>query len=833
MIPGISWLDIKLGARMLVKYPGLALVGGLGMAVAIAIGAGSFAFFYSHMYPEIPLPEGDRIVALENWDVRASDEERQSLHDFATWRREMRTVRDVGAFRTIGRNLITGEGTPEPVPVAEMTASGFRVARVAPLLGRPLVDDDERKGAPPVVVIGHDVWKTRFDGDPRIVGRELRLGNTVHTVVGVMPEGFAFPVSHRFWVPFRADPQDHVRGKGPEIFVFARLAPGATKAQAQAELTTLGRRAAAAFPRTHERLRPQVLPYTYPLMDIQDVSLANVSLMQAMVSLLLVVVCVNVSILVYARTATRQGEIAVRTALGASRRRIVSQLFAEALVLSAAAAVVGLLLAQVGLRQANAILSQEPGGAPFWMDYELKPATVAYVVGLTLLAAVIVGVLPALQATGSRLQSSLRQMGGGTGMRLGRTWTVLVVAQVAIAVAALPAAVGTGWKEMRHATTQPTFAADEFLGAFLSVDPDAAPDTAQADAAAEARHQATRARFAGGLTELVRRLEAEPAVAAVTFAAADPGSGGETAVRVEGMPAPAQSPNGHTVQTLRVDAGYFQAMDVPLLAGRPFAAGDQADSAGTAIVNRTFVKRVLGGGNALGRRIRYAPAFDDDLPEEAQPARWYEIVGVVDDLHQNTMAPELVQPAVYTAGGVEQVFPAFVAVRVRGMTPAAFAGRVRELTAAVDPTLRLSPTRALGDMEREDKEALRLVSMVLGLITLSVLLLSAAGIYALMSFTVTRRRREIGIRSALGAEPGLLLRGIFSRAARQLALGLGVGLAVAVLLEVVSQGGLMVGKGGLLLPAVAAVMMVVGLLATVGPARRGLRIQPMDALREE
>jgi putative ABC transport system permease protein len=828
MRPGFSWLDIKLGARMLVKYPGLALVGGLGMAVAIAIGAGSFAFFYSAMYPTLPLDEGDRIVALENWDVVASNEERQSLHDYAEWRREMRTVRDVAAFRTLGRTLVTGQGQPEAVAVAEMTASGFRVARVAPLLGRPLVDDDERTGAPPVVVIGYDVWKTRFDADPTVVGRAVRLGNTVHTVVGVMPEAFGFPLNHQFWTALRADPRDYPRGKGPEIYIFGRLAPGATRAQAQAELATLGRRTAAAFPRTHERLRPQVLPYTYPLLDIQDVSVWQVGLMQLMVSLLLVVVCVNVSILVYARTATRQGEIAVRSALGASRRRIVSQLFVEALVLSAGAAVVGLVLAQVGLRQANAIMDQETGGAPFWTDYGLSLPTVLYVLGLTLLAAVIVGVLPALQATGARLQSSLRQLGGATGMRLGRTWTVLIVAQVAIAVAALPAAMGTGWRQIRSATTRPTYPAGEFVGAYLRMEQDA-PDGVDP----EAWKRESGARFGAQLTELVRRLQAEPGVAAVTFASNAPGGQPGGTVRVDGMPAPAELPNGQPVQSLRVNAGYFDALGIPLLAGRPFAAGDLADSSMAVLVNRTFVQRVLGGGNALGRRIRYTPPVDDDRPEEVQPARWYEIVGVVDDLHANAMDPRMVLAAVYHATSPTQAYPAFLAVRVRGMAPAAFAGRLRELTLAVDPSLRLGTTRALDDMDRQDKAALRLVGLVLGLITLSVLLLSAAGIYALMSFTVTRRRREIGIRTALGADPAHVLRGIFTRAARQLGLGLGLGVAVIVLLEVLTQGGMMDGKGAVLLPAVAMVMMVVGLLAAAGPARRGLRIQPMDALREE
>ncbi|MEE8146133.1 MAG: ABC transporter permease, partial [Longimicrobiales bacterium] len=232
----VSWLDVKLGLRMLVKYPALTLVGGLGMAVAIAISAGFFAILHSYVQPTLPLDEGERVVGIENWDGAANDQDRHSLHDFVTWRDELESVEDLGAFRTVGRNLIVPDGPTEPVGVAEMTASGFRVARVRPLLGRPLVEEDEREGALPVVVIGYDVWQTRFAGDPAIVGRDVRLGNTVHTVVGVMPEGFAFPSNHSFWAPLRADPADYERRQGPEIYVFGRLAPGVTFEEAQAEL---------------------------------------------------------------------------------------------------------------------------------------------------------------------------------------------------------------------------------------------------------------------------------------------------------------------------------------------------------------------------------------------------------------------------------------------------------------------------------------------------------------------------------------------------------------------------------------------------------------------
>jgi predicted permease len=823
MKTGISWLDVKLGARMLIKHPGLTLVGGLGMAVAIAIGAGSFAFFYSHLYPDLPLDEGDRIVAVENWDTRVNNEERRSTHDFAAWRQELKSVRDLGAFRAYYRNLIVPGGPAEVVRIADMTASGFSVARVRPLLGRHLVPDDEREGAAPVVVIGYEVWKTRFASDPRIVGRPVRLGSRVHTVVGVMPEGFAFPMNFSYWTPLRIDPSAHERRKGPEMFVFGRLAPGVTMEEAQAELTTLGRRAAAAYPRTHARLRPQVLPYTYPLLDIQDVGLWSVSMMQFMVSMLLVVVAVNVAILVYARTATRLGEITVRSALGASRRRIVAQLFAEALVLSAAAALVGLGVAQVVLRMANRIMQDETEGAPFWVDYGLSPATVVYVLGLTLLAAVIVGVLPALQATGKRLQSSLRQLGGGTGMRLGRTWTVLIVAQVGFAVAALPMAAAMGWSEVRNVGTRPSFAAGDYIAAYMVMDQDIAGDGAETGPRA--------ARFAAHRAEIERRLQAEPAVSAVTFSSGIPGAEPTAQVEIDGVPAP-EGARGHETGFNRVDPSFFEVLGAPVLTGRRFASADLDTASSAVVVNRSFVRQHLGGGNALGRRVRYVTT-DDDGDAGGSVGRWYEIVGVVDDLHTNSLEPDLALARLYhplVPGGASA---GLLTARVRGSTPAEFAARLREITTSLDPTLRLGEVRTLDDIDRQGKQALRLIALVLTMVTLSVLLLSAAGIYALMSFTVLQRRKEIGIRAALGAHPRRLLGSIFSRALGQLALGLGVGLSAAALLDLTTGGELMAGKGTLLLPAVAALMFVVGLLAALGPARRGLRIQPSEALRAE
>ncbi|HEU0079726.1 MAG TPA: ABC transporter permease, partial [Longimicrobiaceae bacterium] len=470
---GLAWLgglllDLRLGWRMLVKYPGLSLVGVVGMAVAVGIGTFSFSIIYTLVGTTVPLDGGGRIVAIDNMDPYGRDAPETHLQDLATWREALRAVEELGAYRMVDRNLITREGRPEPVRVAEMTASGFRVARVPPLLGRHFDDRDERKGETPVVVIGYSVWQSRFAGRRDVVGRTIRLGATPHTVVGVMPEGFAFPVNNRIWTPLRLSPLDYARGEAPAVEVFGRLAPGAGVGQAQAQLAVVGRRLASAHPATHEQLRPRVLPYARAFLE--DPQLAWVfHLAQLFISMILVVIGVNVAILVYARTATRTGEIAVRTALGASRRRVVAQLFAEALVLSATAAAVGLVGGWLALRQVNALIERMGGEQmPFWWDFGISPGTVLYVAGLAVLGAVVVGVVPALKATRRDVQASLQQLGpGGSGMRLGRSWTILVVAQVAVSVAVLPLAIAGTSAWLRVRTAGPGYPAAEYLAASL------------------------------------------------------------------------------------------------------------------------------------------------------------------------------------------------------------------------------------------------------------------------------------------------------------------------------------------------------------------------------
>jgi putative ABC transport system permease protein len=782
---GLAWLgamslDARLALRMLVKHRWLTLVGGFATAVAIAIGATFFEFSSELLNPALPLDDGERVVALQS-----------EPQDFIALREQLKSVEQLSAFRTVQHNFVADGTAPEPIKVAEMTASGFAIARVAPMRGRYLLPGDEVSGAAPVIVIGYDAWQSRFGADPQIIGSALNLGGIRYTVVGIMPDGFRFPVSHQFWIPLRAD----VRTK---VHVFGRLAHGATIGKAQAELKTIVQRAA----KPNERVSVRVLPYTREHVDLTDPALVwLLRLARFVVSVLVLVVSVNLAILVYARTVTRLGEIALRTALGASRKRILAQLFLEAFALTLAGAAAGLALTHVALKRMEqfAIVN---GSVPFWLHFDLSFGSVLYALAMAIGAALIVGVLPGLKATRAGITANLSAVNARSGTRLGPTWTMLVVAQVAIAVAILPVAAYLAWPMVRIETEGAGFAAEEFMVAnvFLS-------DDAKVDAT----------RLAARQLELVSRLEMEPGVSAVTVSSSVPGFSGDGSIEFERGTA-VRDGAGSEVNGIHVSLDMFDVYDAKILAGRAFNAGDLG-AANTVIVNRAFVEEFLGGRDALGVRFRYVGARGE----------WHQIVGVVRDFPSFSPSPGSEgAPTIYHAAAPGELDPFTVSVRFNRPIPAGVAERMREIGAQVDPALQLRRVVPLSQFYDDVRAIWRYLAWGVGLVTISVLLLSAAGIYALMSFTVAQRTREIGIRTALGAHPRQLLFSIFARVLRQLLLGLLAGSLLAGLLFVAADFTLP--RASALLAAVAAVMLIVGLLAALGPARRSLRIDAVEAL---
>ena len=815
-LPGLDalLLDLKLGGRMLLKYPGLTVVGGFAMAVAIAVGATAFEAISDILDSTLPFPGGDRVVTLGFVGSAPGEVERRVIHDFAAIRGQLTTVEHVSGYTNAQHNLVAAETAPEPVEVAEITASAFALTNTPALRGRYLVPSDEADAAPPVVLIGYEAWQLRFGGDPNVVGRTVHLGGVARTVVGIMPEGFEFPTDHQFWSPLRVDPLKYPRWQGPSLSLFGRLAPGVTIEQAQAEFAAVAQRTAEAHPDLGLRLRPIVTPYTQGLEDPAILWMMRAG--QLFVGVLTVVVAINLAILIYARTVTRLPEIAVRSALGASRRRILGQLFSEALALTALGAAAGLGLARYALDVIQSLNEQD--GLPYWVTFELSPITVVFALGLAVLSALIMGVLPGLKATRVGLTAHLHELHGRSGTRLGATWTMLIVAQVAIAVAVLPAAVFVASRVVRMELTGAGFPVESIVAGYVGLGPEAPRESD---------------RLAVLQRELLTRLAAEPGVTGVAFSSGMPGFAATRTIRFQdGVRVRAGKdyiPDVGITDALlpsmtRISVEAFDTYGVGILAGRDFVAADVGTT--NVIVNRSFVETYLPEPNALGLLFRYESSNPNAAPV------WHQIVGVVRDFPAFPLNFQREsEPTIYHPAGFGDITRPLVAVRFAGDVPPTFINRFRDIGAEVDPALQLTDVGVMADLYVTLRTALRSLAWAATLVTASVLLLSAAGIYALMSFTVAQRRREIGIRMALGAPPQRVMRNVFGRATWQVAAGVVVG----SLLSAGSFAAVGLGVMGALplLLAVAALMALVALLATVGPTRRGLRIQAIEALRAD
>ena len=830
---GTAWLnglslDLKLGLRMLVKYPGLTVVGGLAMAFGIWFGAVTFEMFGLLTSTKLPLPDGDRIVRIMYWDSKTLNDEEPVLYDYQLWR-SVRSITDFGAYRDASVNLVGADGTAQPAVAAEVTASAFRIAPEPPALGRVLDASDERAGAAPVVVLGHDVWTRRFDADPRIVGRNVQLGNNFATVVGVMPEGYAFPESHELWLPLRADVAGVQPRSGVHINVFGRLASGMSLENAQAELTSYGKRLAAEQPATHAQMQPRVLPYAQTSVGTGDMMQMR-ALIYFFVVVLVVVVCSTVALLLFARAASRETEILVRSALGASRRRIMAQLFAEALVLAGVATMAGLAAAQLAIKRlGEPYLVMNYGRLPFWYEFNLSPTTIGYAIGLAVIGAVVAGVMPARKITrglGTRLRAGTA---GGGGVSFGGVWTAVIVTQVALTVM-FPAVVMLVRSESQRIGSKDLgFATKEYLGVQLGI------QGPQEEKPSPETLAALDRRLTASVDALRRRMEAEPGVAAVTFVDRLPGDyHASRRIEVASLP---QKPT-FWVETARIDPSYFAVLKTPV-AGRGFTSGDLGPDARVVVVDEGFRDIIMGGRNPIGHHVRIRPGESAD----SNASRWplYEIVGMVKSLGMSHLV-EYARPAgLYlplipgSQGAVNMI------VHGRG-DPLAIAPRVRELATVVDPALQVE------QMIRIDQAATPLlwflglwIKIIVGL-TAVALLLSLSGIYAVLSYIVARRTREIGVRVALGASARRVITSIFKRPLTQVTFGV---IAGSVLIAVAAIGlqetqqfagmqgrGLTFGEIGLLI-GYAILMLGVCTLACVVPTIRALRVQPTEALRAE
>ena len=816
----VSWLDWKLGARLLLKYPALTIIGGLSLAGAIAIGAVGIEVAGELLYKRLPFDEGGRVVRLETQDAAASRVEPRVLHDFAIWRRSLKTVVELGAARVSERNVLTSEGRVESLRVAEITASAFPLARVPPLLGRPLQPTDEMQGAEPVVVLGYDVWQRQFLHDPAIIGRVVTVGRTARTVVGVMPPRFGFPHNQQVWVPLPV--QDAAPREGPAVQVFGRLADGASWQDAAAELDVVSARLAADQPATHAHLRTRVRAFAGrtpgdPL-RLEDVAV------HAIVLLLLGAVSANVATLIFARTAMREPEMVVRHALGASRARVIAQIVTEGLVLALAAAVLGLVVAQTTVRYAWARASQIVGDRPAVLGG--SEARTCHRCICTAARARRGGTdRPAAGTEGHGRVGPAGLQGitsTGATMGFGGIWSFIVGAQVACTLLFVPAAVGIYTTSVRNEPTWTAFPTERYLTFRLRMDTEAlAGEHGVADdAQIGARRALAYEAFASELRE-------EPGVTHVTHGDRLPTTSPEwVPVEMEQDGAPPARLHGNFeggFAMAAVGAGYHDAFGARIVAGRALHATDAGAPNGPVVVNQTFVRVV--GTNPVGVRIRMLQRRSDG--GWGEPGPWHEIVGVVTDLW--TVPADWSGAAyIYSAGSTAELDPVVVAVRVAGEA-APLAPRVAALARQVDAGLQVQDIATLQETVARQRAG-GISGGVIGSILLVAVVFSAAGLYALMAVAVARRTREIGIRIALGASRRRVLGSVFARAARQLGGGIIAGNSLILLLAWRADSL----TADLLVSSVitSVIMAAVGVLACAAPARRALGIQPTEALRQ-
>lgn len=822
-----SLLDVRLGLRAIVRTPWLSVVAVCALAIGIPVG---LAPMHAVDALEQPLPRDPdgRIRTLCYW--RDTIHEPATAGDFALWRTSLRSFGALAAYRPATVSLGVGD-TRHPVAGIETTASTFEILRTPALLGRVLRAVDERPGAPGVVVIGHDLWRAQFAADPDIVGRPILVGGAPASIVGVMPPGFRFPTSHLLWMPLRTPDDGGGPRSGAPLVVFGRLADGVTPDAAQAELQALTRALATANgprrrspetqagPDAFDRLHAAVLPAWHLTFGFPSPgglrALPEFSLVQVLMLAPLFVACVNVGLLILAQTSTRASEFAVRTALGAGRGRILTQVFVEFMVLAVVAAGAGLLILDWLPARLLAALGIT---VPYWIDTGMTAATVFRGLALAAGCAVIAGVAPAIRMTGRSIDANIRSARASrSGHRLGGLPSALIVVDVAVAVVAIGVAGGLWGKvQATHAReSSDGIRAGEVLSVTLAV-------------SSSQRHQVARSQAA-----LVERLRREPDVRAVTFATALPRM--DHPVRLIDVDpdaaagaAPAAGP--FKVRSARIAIDFFDQLEQPLAAGRGFDSRDLDANAGTVIVNSTFAGRAFGSTNPIGRRVREATA------EGAPVGPWLEVVGVVGHLGLHALTPSQ-DDGMYLPLAEGDANPVRLAIWARG-DAAVLAPRVHALARAVDPDAEIAMPLPLDEVFEGDWYFLRAFVAGAALLVGVLLSLAASALYAILSLVVSQRTREIGIRVALGANRWGIAREVALRAVVQIAVGVLLGLPFAAalsyeFLEITGSGRSVPGAVALASVLGVSVMLLVSLTACTVPTLRALRIAPMDALRRE
>lgn len=800
--------NLRFSLRMLLKQPAMAAISILALALGIGLTATMFSIVHA-ANADLPFADGDRIFSLQSTNL-AMDIQQMDVtpHDYLEWRAQQTSFEVFAAFYQ-GTINVSGMERPMRFEGAFMSPSSFDVIRQGAALGRVFTESDAEPGAPPALLIGHDLWRNRFESDPEVVGSQVRVNGRPGTIVGVMPPGFRFPFDEEAWLPLQADLTQLERGQGTPLDVFGRLREGVTLEAAVVELDRIAERLEADYPETNEGLR--VFGQRYVRDYVNDDAMAMLWTMQGAVLLVLLIACANVANLLLSRALDRSKEVAIRTALGASRLQVVAQFLTEVMVLAAIGGVFGLVIARVGAGMFNNALADIQ--KPYWIVVQLDSTVLFFTMVIVFAASLLAGTIPALQVSGANLSDVLKdESRGSSSFRLGRLSKALVIAEVAFSCGLLVGA-GLMIKSVVQLSTLdygfPTEVFTARVGLFDTNYPE---------------EQQQRQFF----TELRDRLAAEPGVDGATLTDALPGSqfAAMNRFKVEGQTYATREDHPLTNVAV-ITLGFFETFESGVLQGRDFNRLDTADSLPATIVNVSYAERFFPGESPLGKRVRLGTDDESDDP-------WLTVVGVVPDLYMNGVANagQRVPEGLYLP--LQQASRRFMSIAVRAAgDPLAVTSMVRQQVAGLDPDLPIYWVRTLQDRINEDTWFFRLFGNLFIVFGFAALFLATIGLYGVMSFAVRRRTSEVGLRMALGAKAGDVVRLMVRQGLVQIGLGLALGLGLAAL----AGGGLELvlfqvdAQDPVIFGGIALVLAATGLFACLLPARRASRVDPVIALR--
>lgn len=812
----VNWLqdfaqDVRYGARMLRKSPGFTAVAVLTLALGIGANTAIFSVVYAVLLKPLPYPRPSQLVVISDSNPQQGIRNGgTSYQDFRELRDENDIFAEIGGLT--GHDLtLTGHGDPFQVNTAGTTPGLLAAMGVKPLLGRIFLPQEGKLGAAPVVVLSENLWRDRFGADPHVIGTTVNLDMRAFTIVGIMPSSFRYPffTAEQIWIPVQHDPLFGPFMTHPDfrfLAITARLKPGVSIAEAQAELDTISARIARKFPADDKGFEFGLAPLQQNLVGGKRMALL---VLLGCVGLVLLIACANISNLLLARATSRAREMAVRSALGAGRLRIVRQLLAESAVLGVVGAIAGILLAYWGV---HALASLVPKDLTELHAITLDGWVFAFALVLAVVASIIFGLAPAFFAADSRLTAGLKENTSRAGDSRQWTRTVLAAAEIALAMLVLVAAGLLGRSFLTLTSVNPGFDPNHVVKAEIDLP----------------RFQySTLAQWSAFGDDLLRRIQAQPGMRDSAVGIPLPLAHSVVPTLPFDIPGAAPPPAGtpRTADYVAASPGYLRVMEIPLLRGRWFNEQDGRSAPRVCAISEALAHRYFPNENPLGRELSFS------FPPKPPAPR--EIVGVVGDIHDTSLAQQ--PPAImYIPYAQEPFWGAEVVVR-SNLSPGAISKAVRTQVAQIDKNLPVSGIETMDAAIGTTLTQPRFRASLVGFFGVMALILAAAGIFGVIAYSVSRRTHEIGIRMALGASGGNVTRMILSESARVIFIGLAVGFAAALGLTRLLANFLFAVRptDPLTFVGVGAILALVAVAAAYVPARRAMRVDPIIALRHE